>query len=200
VRALCLHCRQSAPDLTHPPLLPGNRETGSTHTFNHKYPGSGAFKLIELSALPAGYLVNDTMVVTATITVEREDRFQMGTGALVVQAPSMPCRVPRSHTLSMMMTRTRGMVMSTGSSMSLRMWNGECPASSFSVHYNHVVIRLHRNWFLWFLCKEGRDGLLANGKRGGLLALARLPRRAATTRCSRASATTTMVVARQVDN
>ncbi|KAG1665999.1 hypothetical protein FOA52_010097 [Chlamydomonas sp. UWO 241] len=62
-----------------------SRSYGSAHTFNHKCPGSGAFKLIELSMLrpaSAGWLVNDVLVLTVDVTVLREDMFQLDTGGV----------------------------------------------------------------------------------------------------------------------
>jgi hypothetical protein len=44
----------------------------------------GLFQFMELSVLKgatAGWLVNDTLVIKADVTVEREDRFQLDTGA-----------------------------------------------------------------------------------------------------------------------
>jgi hypothetical protein len=50
----------------------------------------GVYKFIELSALNsvgAGWLVNDTLVLTVEVTVEREDRFQLDTGKFFLRRP-----------------------------------------------------------------------------------------------------------------
>jgi hypothetical protein len=67
--------------LTFNVCAPGNRDTGVTKTFGGT--GWGYDNLVELSSLNAagGWLVNDTLVLTADVTVEREDRFQVDTGA-----------------------------------------------------------------------------------------------------------------------
>jgi hypothetical protein len=63
--------------------VPGNPNAGDTDTFDVDTPTIGPWELIELSALRtagAGWLVNDTLVFTVDITVQREDRFQLDTG------------------------------------------------------------------------------------------------------------------------
>jgi hypothetical protein len=67
-------------------LLPDNcHATGKTtaDTFTRDGPAIGYAEIIELSELTAaaGWLVNDTLVLKIDLTVEREDRFQLDTGA-----------------------------------------------------------------------------------------------------------------------
>ncbi|KAG1680618.1 hypothetical protein FOA52_015067 [Chlamydomonas sp. UWO 241] len=57
--------------------------TGGTDDFTWECSNVGSSKLIRLSELKtaaAGWLINDTLVVKADVTVEREDRFQVETG------------------------------------------------------------------------------------------------------------------------
>ena len=74
-------------------MLPDKRETG----YKQKFLVDGACgspKFIELSALRtagAGWLVNDTLVLTVDVTVEHEDRFQVDTGALVASEREHTC-------------------------------------------------------------------------------------------------------------
>jgi hypothetical protein len=78
--------------------LPVNRDTDGTHEFTDEFPSRGISKFIELSALKdatAGWLANDVLVVKVEVTVQREDRFQVDTGAfgglLPSRVPGMPC-------------------------------------------------------------------------------------------------------------
>ncbi|KAG1655048.1 hypothetical protein FOA52_003804 [Chlamydomonas sp. UWO 241] len=69
--------------------------TGGTGEFTLEYPAKGSKKLIELSALKAaaaGWLVNDTLVVQADVTVVRKDRFQVDTGGAPCDVTlKLPC-------------------------------------------------------------------------------------------------------------
>jgi hypothetical protein len=61
-------------------------ESGDMHKFTQGSQVTGSVEFIELSALRtagAGWVVNDSLVLTIDITVEREDRFQLDTGALM---------------------------------------------------------------------------------------------------------------------
>jgi hypothetical protein len=81
---LWLHCRRCT--FTHScPLLPATCESGNTWKFgiNETDGDDTIVKLSELRDAAAGWLVNDTLVLTVDVTVEREDMFELDAGALM---------------------------------------------------------------------------------------------------------------------
>jgi hypothetical protein len=58
-------------------------ETGGTDKYDIRHATWGQSELIELSELRtagAGWIANDTLVLTVEVTVTREDRFQLDAG------------------------------------------------------------------------------------------------------------------------
>jgi hypothetical protein len=76
------HCRRCT--CSHScPLLPATCASGNTIKFGINE-ANGDDKLVKLSELrdaAAGWLINDTLVLTVEVTVDREDRFQLDAGA-----------------------------------------------------------------------------------------------------------------------
>jgi hypothetical protein len=75
------HCRQFEPE---PEPIRFRVTACTTCKFCDEEHGWGAQELIALSALSdaaSGFLANDTLVLSVDVTVEREDRFQLDTGA-----------------------------------------------------------------------------------------------------------------------
>jgi hypothetical protein len=63
---------------------------------NHAWQGDEFFELAEMEAIP-GHLVDDTLVLTVEITVQREKRFALDSGAAdgCVSPLNHPLAVPR---------------------------------------------------------------------------------------------------------